>query len=107
MTDPVPTPTDIRAERDRRTLVVTWSDFVTTEVGFRNMRGACPCASCVNELTGERMVGPEDVPADVAPLALELAGNYALRVRWSDGHDTGLYRWELLRSLGKATSAVV
>ncbi|MEM1061012.1 MAG: DUF971 domain-containing protein [Planctomycetota bacterium] len=102
-----PTPADIRAERDQRKFVIAWSDLVTTEVGFRDLRGACPCANCVHELTGERLVGRDDVPEDVAPTELGLAGNYALKISWNDGHNTGLYRWEVLRDLGEVTSAVV
>jgi DUF971 family protein len=35
----------------------------------------------------------------VQPTAIELSGNYALKITWSDGHNTGLYRWDYLRSL--------
>lgn len=69
---------------------------------FRTLRGSCPCAVCVDEITGVRVVGVDDVPPDVQPVQVELVGNYALRVRWSDGHDTGLFTWELLRRLSDA-----
>jgi DUF971 family protein len=38
---------------------------------------------------------PEDIRAEV----VSLVGNYAIKVRWSDGHDTGIYTYEFLLSL--------
>jgi DUF971 family protein len=40
------------------------------------------------------------VPQDVHPIRLESVGNYALKVRWSDGHDTGIYTYRRLLDLG-------
>lgn len=57
------------------------------------------CARCVDEVTGERIVDVEGLDADVAILEMQLVGNYAVKIRWSDGHDTGLYTWAHLRSL--------
>ena len=64
----------------------------------RELRLACPCAACVEEMTGRRLLRPEAVAADVRPDALSLVGAYGLRIRWSDGHDTGIYTFELLRA---------
>jgi DUF971 family protein len=38
------------------------------------------------------------VPEDVRPVAIELVGAYGLRVRWSDGHGTGIYTFDRLRA---------
>ncbi|HXI19755.1 MAG TPA: DUF971 domain-containing protein, partial [Gemmatimonadales bacterium] len=64
----------------------------------RALRLACPCAGCVEEMTGRPLLDPATVPADVHPLRLSLVGAYGLRVEWSDGHDTGIYTWERLRA---------
>ena len=40
------------------------------------------------------------MPSDIHIQEMNLVGNYALKILWSDGHDTGLYTWELLRKLG-------
>jgi ATP-binding protein involved in chromosome partitioning len=62
----------------------------------RALRLACPCAACVEEMSGRPLLQPGTVAADVRPLALELVGAYGLRVRWSDGHGTGIYTFEQL-----------
>ncbi len=57
------------------------------------------CARCVYEITGERMVDVEGLDPEVSIADMQLVGNYAVKIRWSDGHDTGLYTWEHLRAL--------
>jgi ATP-binding protein involved in chromosome partitioning len=84
---------------DARTLGIEWSDGHRSEYDVRALRLACACAHCVQEWTGQVMVRPEDVPADVHPLSLEPVGNYGLRFDWSDGHSTGIYTFERLRAL--------
>ncbi|HEU4799069.1 MAG TPA: DUF971 domain-containing protein [Gemmatimonadales bacterium] len=65
----------------------------------RMLRLACPCAACVDEMSGRPLLDPARVPPDVHPLAVELVGGYGIRVRWSDGHSTGIYTFELLRAI--------
>jgi DUF971 family protein len=65
----------------------------------RALRLACPCAGCVEEMSGRPLLNPAQVASDVRPLGLELVGAYGLRVRWSDGHGTGIYTFEQLLHL--------
>jgi ATP-binding protein involved in chromosome partitioning len=62
----------------------------------RELRLACPCAACVEEMTGRPLLDPATVPADIRPVALSLVGAYGLRVDWSDGHSTGIYTFNHL-----------
>jgi ATP-binding protein involved in chromosome partitioning len=62
----------------------------------RALRLACPCAACVEEMSGRPLLDPTSVLSDVRPLSLQLVGAYGLRVNWSDGHGTGIYTFELL-----------
>jgi len=59
------------------------------------------CAHCVDEITGERIVDVEGIDPDISIREMQLVGNYALKIRWSDGHDTGLYTWAHLKCLCK------
>jgi ATP-binding protein involved in chromosome partitioning len=62
----------------------------------RELRLACPCAACVDEMSGRALLDAATVPDEVRPLSLALAGAYGLRVQWSDGHATGIYTFERL-----------
>ncbi|MGN6393572.1 MAG: DUF971 domain-containing protein [Gemmatimonadales bacterium] len=62
----------------------------------RPLRLACACAECVDEMSGRGLLDSAAVPDDVRPVSLELVGTYGLRVRWSDGHSTGIYTFERL-----------
>ncbi|MFO7156024.1 MAG: DUF971 domain-containing protein [Pseudomonadota bacterium] len=79
--------------------VLRWEDEKQTRISFRDLRVACPCAACVDEWTGAQILDPARVPHDVRPVAMEPVGNYALQIRWSDGHETGIYSFRLLRRL--------
>jgi DUF971 family protein len=76
---------------------VTWQDGHDSLYPARDLRLLCPCAGCVSEDTGERILIPGTVPDDVHPLGIEPVGRYAIQVRWSDGHSTGLYSFDYLR----------
>jgi len=47
-------------------------------------------------MSGQPLLDPARVPADVRPLRIALVGAYAIRIEWSDGHSTGIYPYELL-----------
>ena len=65
----------------------------------RQLRLTCACAACVDEMSGRGLLESAAVPPDVRPVSLELVGTYGLRVRWSDGHGTGIYTFERLRAV--------
>lgn len=62
----------------------------------RRLRLSCPCAECVEEMSGRPLLDPATVPQDIRPLALSLVGTYGLKVNWSDGHGTGIYTFAKL-----------
>jgi len=92
-------PTNIRALRDPAALEIHWPDGRTVTLPYRTLRESCPCAACVDEMTGERILDVSTIPNDIRPTAMTTVGNYALKVTWSDGHDTGLFTWEKLAEL--------
>jgi DUF971 family protein len=81
------------------TLHMKWDDGVASAMAPRWLRARCPCAGCVEEWSGKRVVGDEQVAADVKPKGMVPVGNYAIQIDWSDGHNTGIYSWDYLMKL--------
>lgn len=88
-------------------LRIAWNDGQTRIYSVRELRDACPCATC-----RERRSAPPPPPtsltvlspAEAAPLriaAMEPVGRYAYSIHFSDGHDTGIFTLESLRELGR------
>jgi ATP-binding protein involved in chromosome partitioning len=78
-------------------LEIRWdAEEHTGSYAARPLRLACPCAACVDEMTHRPLLDPASVPTDIRPDAVELVGAYAIRIRWSDGHATGLFTFESL-----------
>jgi len=63
----------------------------------RELRIKCTCANCQSEATGERILDPSTVPADITVTDMHLVGNYGVGIHFSDGHTTGIYRFKALR----------
>ncbi len=89
-------------------LQISWSDGENRVYSVRELREACPCATCREKKTTEQSQ-PAPMfkilrPEETQPLAIagmEPVGNYAYSIGFSDGQDTGIYTLELLRSLGQ------
>ena len=86
-----------RIQRRDDGILVDW-DGAGHEALFpaRPLRLACPCAECVEEMSGRPLLDPGLVPEDVRPVTLGLVGAYGLKVVWSDGHGTGIFTFERL-----------
>jgi DUF971 family protein len=95
---PAVEPREIMQEGEA-SLRVTWADGRVCRYGAAELRRACPCAQCVNEWTGERMLRPESIPQDLSIADLDLVGRYALTFRFADQHQTGIYSFRYLREL--------
>jgi len=80
-------------------VTITWAEDHVGVYPARDLRLACQCAACEEEMTGRPLLDPASVPSDVVPLRITLVGAYAIRIDWSDGHSTGIYTYEHLRSL--------
>lgn len=92
-----PYPVEARRLPAERQLRLTWSDGHVGAYDYDYLRGWCPCAMCqghqVVELTFHPPAAPVE-PARIAPV-----GNYGLSFAWSDGHGSGIYRFDYLLAL--------
>ena len=102
MPDPSVDPREVAPTEDGQRLRIEWKDGVVSEYVPRDLRLACPCAGCVDEMSGLRTLVPDSVGIAVYPTAIHYVGRYALQFMWSDGHSTGIYTFEYLRELWEA-----
>ena len=103
-------PVKVRVDKTGGTgMTVDWRDGHESHWSFRWLRDACPCATCQEARVAEQRapgVGKAKLAtllpmyeAPITPLDVEPVGKYALRFRWSDGHEAGLYSWDYLRNV--------
>jgi ATP-binding protein involved in chromosome partitioning len=78
------------------TVRIVWDEGDEDTWTAHALRIRCTCAYCQSEVTGERILDPASVPADLSVTAMNLVGNYGLNIHFSDGHTTGIYRFREL-----------
>lgn len=87
---------------DAHTLGIDWSDGVQSRWRLSHLRRHCPCAMCVDEWTRERRLDIDSVDDNLSAVGIDSVGRYALRVKFADGHDSGIFTYDLLRELDQA-----
>ena len=95
-----PVPYVIERLEDGRAIRIQWEEqgHVAT-YSARDLRLACGCASCVEEMSGRPILDPDAVRGDIRALGVRLVGQYAVHFSWSDGHGSGIYPYERLLAL--------
>jgi DUF971 family protein len=93
-----PTPQSITVHGASRVLEVGFSDGQTFRIPFELMRICSPSAEVKGHGPGQETL--QTGKRDVTLVDLEAVGNYAVKPTFSDGHDTGIYSWDLLYELG-------
>ncbi len=78
---------------------IRWSGGEDVVYPARLLRMSCPCAVCVDELTGVRRLKESSVAQDIHPTRIDPVGHYAIQIYWSDAHSSGIYTWEKLYAL--------
>ena len=91
--------------RDPRTLSILCEDGHRDDLDLRELRLACHCAICIEEMTGRKLLDPKTVKADISPKQIHSVGNYAILFDWNDGHNSGIYSFKDLRALGARAAA--
>ncbi|MHB8421366.1 MAG: DUF971 domain-containing protein [Leptospirales bacterium] len=78
---------------------ILWQDGHESVYSNVYLREKCQCAECIHEWTGEKLISRDKIPPDIRPVSVSAVGNYAVSIRFSDGHGTGLYSYDLLRKI--------
>ena len=86
-------------DHDATGLLLGWGDGRSQRLGLRDLRIACRCAKCRDEVTGKPLLDPATIPPDIAVTRIWSVGNYAFAAAFSDGHDTGIYTFKQLHGL--------
>jgi len=96
---PDPQPTEIKLRRKSRVLEVSFDDGQRFELPFEYLRVYSPSAEVKGHGPGQEVLqfGKENVQVT----RVEPTGQYAVRLIFNDGHDTGLYSWKYLYELGR------
>ena len=92
-------PVPERIHRGEHELVITWEPGHVGTYSIRQLRLACQCATCRDEFTGRELLDPGAIAEDLRAVDVSLVGNYAIKIRFSDGHDTGIYTYRYLLEL--------
>ena len=91
-----------------RGIKIDWRDGHHSEYTAAYLRDECPCASCTGAHGTEPQKSTYSKPSAnpfqmYRPVlrmdSVEEVGSYAIRIRWNDGHTTGIYSWEHLRRI--------
>ena len=91
-----PVPIEINHVKGQALVRITWSDGHLGEYAESYLRGYCPCALCQgHEAATKKFI---DVP-NAKLNEIRAVGNYAVEFNWQDGHSTGIYTFDYLRSL--------
>jgi DUF971 family protein len=93
-----PWPTDIRVKRRDRVLEIDFDDGHRFALPAELLRVESPSAEVQGHGEGKQLVAGK---RDVGIVDVEMVGNYAIRIIFDDGHDTGLYSWAYLHELGR------
>ena len=109
---PETTPTRLDLKKDER-LTIDWQDGRRGVYGLTMLRSMCPCAQCRTVRDGANphdispvpkkkpllTILPGNYSGALSVVSAELVGNYALKIHWSDGHDSGIYSFQYLREI--------
>lgn len=80
-------------------LLISWEDGHRSLFRYDYLRLNCPCATCCDEWSGKRLIKLDQIPKTIKVQEFAPVGRYAVRFRWSDGHQTGIYGFEFLRKI--------
>ena len=94
-----PWPVEVRLSKDRKTLTVSFDDGADFALPAEYLRVLSPSAEVQGHSREQRVTVPGKMAVSIT--AIDPVGNYAVRLTFSDGHNTGIYSWSYLRRLGE------
>lgn len=101
-------PIGIRAikQLDNHTFQIDWSDGTQGQYRLSELQKNCPCANCVDEVTGERRAKSQRPDNDVRAIKIQSLGRYALKVQFTQGCSTGIYSYQMLHAIAQSSKGL-
>ncbi|NWJ26326.1 gamma-butyrobetaine hydroxylase-like domain-containing protein [Rhizobium sp. RM] len=97
-------PIELRVSKDRKELTVSFDDGTAFRLSAEMLRVLSPSAEVQGHGPGQKVTVPGK--RNVTIRALSATGNYAVRIVFDDGHDSGIFTWRYLRELGETGDAL-
>jgi DUF971 family protein len=95
----------IQVKQTANELRITWDDQHISVLPIKLLRDECPCAGCKGEVLFGKVYKPAPITIFQEGMyelsGITAVGQYAIQLKWKDGHDTGIYSWEYLQALEK------
>ncbi len=94
-------PVNVTADREKRVLIIKWSDGRECAYSFAGLRAVCPCVQCQGGhdhmgRPADKLLLEKSVNEALNLDAVNAVGSYAIQFVWNDGHDSGIYTWSYL-----------
>lgn len=103
-------PVSVDVSNSEQVLNIEWGDGHTSEFSLFGLRKNCPCVACRGGHDKMGRFEPELFKVEPTHtfkiLKAEPIGNHALKISWDDGHNAGMYRWDLLRQMSETIESL-
>ena len=99
-------PVSVDVSNSDQILKIKWADDHISEFPLFGLRKNCPCVECRGGHSHMGRFEPQlflvEPTRTYKIVSAEQIGNHALKITWNDGHNSGMYRWDLLRHMDES-----
>jgi ATP-binding protein involved in chromosome partitioning len=93
-----------KIENNQTMINISWKDGTKSSIDVYTLRTKCPCAVCVDENSGKRILKPEQIPLTIKAQSVSPVGRYGIKIQFSDGHNTGIYAFSKLKEMSNSSN---
>ena len=89
----------VQYDEDNKKVEVIYPGAKVYRIAAADVRRACKCAHCVDEMTAQQVLDPASVPDDLGATNIAVMGNYAVSIHFSDGHTSAIFPYDYLKEI--------
>jgi DUF971 family protein len=86
-------------QQDNHTFAIEWNDGQVDNYRLSELQKNCPCAGCVDEVTGQRIASKAKISSEVRATRISNVGRYAIRIHFTSGCSHGIYSFDKLKTM--------